>query len=68
MGRAELNTDNRAEIYGEMQEILADDGGVVIWGFVNYVNATTDKVKKGKVAGNWDMDGARFAERWWVEA
>jgi peptide/nickel transport system substrate-binding protein len=65
-GRAELNNDNRAEIYAEMQQIVRDDGGAAIWGFANYVNAGSDKVQHGATAANWDMDGARFAERWWV--
>ncbi|MBK0398268.1 ABC transporter substrate-binding protein [Limibaculum sp. M0105] len=66
-GRAELNPSVRAEIYREMQQIVRDDGGVVVWAFANYVDARTDKVQHGeKVAANWDMDGGRFMERWWV--
>ena len=65
-GRGELDTAKRAEIYREMQQILRDEGGVVVWGFANYVYAMSDKVQHGpKVAANWELDGGRFLERWW---
>ena len=66
-GRAEVNPDNRANIYREMQEIVKDDGGVVVWGFANYVFAMNDKVQHGPdMAANWDLDGGRCVERWWL--
>ena len=65
-GRGELDNVKRAEIYAEMQQILRDEGGVVVWGFANYVDALAEKVQHGeKVAGNWELDGGRFSERWW---
>lgn len=65
-GRGELDTKKRAEIYREMQQIVRDEGGVVIWGFANYVYAMADKVTHGpKVAANWELDGGRYPERWW---
>lgn len=66
MGRAELDESNRAEIYREMQQIVRDDGGVIVWAFANYVDAMSDKVKHGPdVASNWELDGGRYVERWW---
>ncbi|MEM1384470.1 MAG: ABC transporter substrate-binding protein [Pseudomonadota bacterium] len=66
-GRAELDPSVRGEIYREAQEITRDEGGVVVWGFANYVNAMSDAVQHGPdVAANWDMDGGRFMERWWL--
>ena len=64
--RAELDEAKRREMYYEMQAIVADDGGVVVPFFYNYVNAHSDKVMvPDVVAGNWELDGARCLERWW---
>ncbi len=66
-GRAELDTDKRREIYHEMQQILKDDGGVVLPMFANYVQAVANKVANPDVVGNlWQMDNGRMAERWWM--
>ena len=65
-GRGELNAAKRAEIYRDMQQILRDEGGVVVWAFANYVYAMSDKVQHGPdVAANWELDGGRYIERWW---
>ena len=48
-----------------MQQIVRDQGGVVVPMFANYVFAMQDSVAHGPVAGNWDMDGSKFLERWW---
>ena len=64
--RAELDVDKRRTMYYEMQEIVSNDGGVVVPMFANYVFAASDKVAQpSKLAGNWDVDGMKFAERWW---
>jgi peptide/nickel transport system substrate-binding protein len=65
MGRAETNQDSRRAIYYEMQQIVSDEGGVVVPMFANYVFASAEKVNHGAMAGNWDMDGNKFFERWW---
>jgi peptide/nickel transport system substrate-binding protein len=65
-GRGELDPAKRAAIYREMQQIVRDEGGVVVWAFANYVYAMSDKVEHGpKVAANWELDGGRYVERWW---
>lgn len=65
--RAELDTDKRREDYYEMQQILRDDGGVVIPMFANYVQAVGAKIGTPDTIGNlWQMDNARMAERWWM--
>ena len=54
-------------MFSEMQQLVRDDGGVVVWAFANYVYAMTDKVTHADdVASNWEMDGGRWAERWWL--
>ncbi len=64
--RAELDQDKRRQQYFELQEIVSTQGSVVIPMFANYVYATTKKIgMPEKAASNWDMDGERWAERWW---
>ena len=65
--RAETDQSKRRSMYFEMQQIVSDEGGVVVPMFANYVIAMSDKVKHGTLAGNWDMDGQRFMERWWFD-
>lgn len=65
MGRAELDYTKRAEIYREAQELLSNDGGTVVPMYANYVFAASKKLGHGKIAANFDMDGQKFAERWW---
>ena len=65
--RAELDPDKRREQYFEMQQILRDDGGVIVPMFANYVQAVSNKVASSDTVGNlWQMDNARMAERWWM--
>ena len=63
--RAELDKAKRREMYAEMQLIVRDEGGVLVPLFNNYVFATSAKVQYAKLAGNWDLDGTKLAERWW---
>ena len=65
LARAELNEATRRELYGEMQRIVSDEGGVVVPLFNNYVFATSDKITHGELVGNWDLDGSKLTERWW---
>ncbi len=64
--RAELDEAKRAGMYAEMQLITRDQGGVVIPVFTSYVFAMADKVQHGPMWGNWDIDGLRLLERWWM--
>ena len=64
--RAELDDAKRREMYWEMQDICANDGGSIIPMFNDYVFATSDKIGLPEtIATNWDLDGNRFMERWW---
>ncbi len=65
--RAELDSNKRREMYHEMQQILRDDGGVIIPMFANYVQALSTKIATSDTIGNlWQMDNGRMAERWWM--
>jgi peptide/nickel transport system substrate-binding protein len=64
--RAQLNEAKRREMYVEMQRITRDEGGVLVPMFANHVMALNEKVQHDEeVAGNWQLDGNRCAERWW---
>lgn len=64
--RAELDDDKRRQMYWEMQDIVANDGGVAIPMFASYVFATRDTVGTPDTIGtNLDVDGASFLARWW---
>ncbi len=65
-GRSELDTSKRREIYVEMQQILHNDGGLALPMFLSDVMAYSDKLHVPEVVGNnWELDGAKNAERWW---
>ena len=64
--RAELDENKRREMYREMQLIVRDEGGVVVPIYDQRVVAMANKVLHGPMWGNWDMDGLRFIERWWL--
>lgn len=65
LARSELDTEKRRAMYYETQQILNQDGGVIVPMFASYVFATTKKIEFGGDFGtNWDMDGERWAERW----
>ncbi|MEO0676556.1 MAG: ABC transporter substrate-binding protein [Pseudomonadota bacterium] len=67
MGRAELDTSKRDEIYTEMQSIMSAEGGTVVPMYANYVDAHTSKLANSGTIGNlWQMDSSRLAERWWM--
>ena len=64
--RAELDQAKRREMYGEMQRLCRDEGGAVIPLFASHICAYSSKVAHAdQVAGNWEMDGYKFLERWW---
>jgi len=65
IARAELDKAKRREMYVEMQSILRDEGGSIVFLFTDFVAAASDKMKFENVAGNKPADGLRCAERWW---
>jgi peptide/nickel transport system substrate-binding protein len=65
--RQEVDEAKRLTLYSEAQHLASEDGGAVIPIFANSVFALHDKVQHpAKLAGNWELDGARLIERWWV--
>ncbi len=67
--RSELDEGKRRGMYHEMQKICRDEGGSVIHLFANHINGFSDKVGvPAKVAGNWEFDGYKMIERWWMKS
>ena len=63
--RSELDDAKRRVMYFEMQQIVSDEGGVVIPMFNNYVFAMRKNLQHGEMAANWGLDGNKGLERWW---
>jgi hypothetical protein len=63
--RAELSNTKRRAMYHEMEQLLRDDGGVIIPMYANYVDARSKKIARGPTIGsNYDLDGRKCIERW----
>ena len=63
--RSERNNAKRAEMYGELQRIVRDEGGVVVPIFNNYLLAVNEKLRHGPMLKYADWDGYKLPERWW---
>jgi peptide/nickel transport system substrate-binding protein len=63
--KAELDTQKRAQIYYDMQEICKDEGGTLIPMFAQIVEGISKKIGHGTISGHMEADGQRNAERWW---
>lgn len=67
--RAELDDDKRRDMYWEMQAITRDDCGSVVHAFANHISAHKSNVGvPEQVGGNWEFDGYKLFERWWLNS
>lgn len=67
--QAELEDSKRRDMYHEMQSLVRDDGGSVVHLFANHIMAYNQNVGvPDKVAGNWEFDGFKMIERWWLNS
>jgi peptide/nickel transport system substrate-binding protein len=65
--RAELDEARRAEMYYEAQKLIHEDGGAIVPMFANYIMGKSPDITHGEnVASNWENDGNRATERWWM--
>ena len=65
--RSELDDTKRAALYFEAQSLINDDGGALIPMFANYIMGISNEIATDdNVAANWEMDGGKAAERWWM--
>lgn len=67
-GRSTDDFAKRKEIYGEMQQLVHDDSGEVIFMFPSVIDCYASTVKGVGPDGVRTMMGARVAERAWLEA
>lgn len=63
--RTELDEAKRRAMYGEMQRLISDDGGVIAPLFTNHVEAHSDKLAHDRVGTVAEMDSNLLLERWW---
>ncbi|UXX81735.1 ABC transporter substrate-binding protein [Roseovarius pelagicus] len=63
--RTELDDAKRREMYGEMQRLISQDGGVIAPIFTNHVEAHNEKLAHDDVGTVMEMDSGLLIERWW---
>ncbi|MET2832164.1 ABC transporter substrate-binding protein [Mesorhizobium shangrilense] len=63
---AEMDANKRRDMYTEMQKIVRDDGGALIFAYASYVMARGPSIGHGPLSTTNRFDGARIAERWWL--
>jgi len=65
--RGERDTTKRREMYVEMQKLVNEDGGALIPMYMAYTHAISKKIGlPEKLANNWELDGHKNGERWWM--
>ena len=53
-------------MYGEMQQIMRDEGGTIVPAYAQFVMGVTDNIKHGpEVSAVFELDGYRAVNRWW---
>jgi peptide/nickel transport system substrate-binding protein len=63
--RPETDEQKRQALYAEAQQIIHDDGGLILLMFPEVVEAHSKAVAHGEVNRNFGTDGGRILERWW---
>lgn len=63
---AELDDDKRRTMYSELQAMVRDDGGALIFAFANALCARNESIMHGPISSNTGFDSGRIAERWWL--
>lgn len=67
--RAELDEAKRKELYGEMQQVVHDEGGSITPIIPNNVWAFNKRIAHDEnISRAWELDGWQFINRWWVNA
>ncbi len=63
--RIELDNTKRAELYGQCQEMIADDGGMICFAITDYLDGYSPKVMGVAPHARYDLDDCRVAEKAW---
>jgi len=64
--RSERDEAKRKALYFECQALIHDDGGLIAPVWADFLDAKSEKIATGEIASDWDMDGCRAGERWWM--
>ena len=67
-GRSELDQAKRKQIYGDIQKILHDQGGNAIFGFTDFLDGLSAKVKGITPVPIGYLGGFAFADTVWLES
>lgn len=62
----ELDSTVRAEMLHEMQAIVRDEAGQLIWAFPDNILARNETIGHGELAHDRPTDGHHIFERWWA--
>ena len=67
--RAELDESKRKQMYGEIQQLIHDEGGMIAPVFANVINVVSDKIgTPDQISSVFSVDGYKNTERWWFNA
>jgi peptide/nickel transport system substrate-binding protein len=66
--RAELDDAKRRQMYHDLQQMIVEDGGVIIPMFNNFIDAGHASVKGFTPSPAFEMGGLRMAEQVWLES
>ncbi|MGV9451625.1 ABC transporter substrate-binding protein [Streptomyces sp. NPDC003635] len=64
--KAQSTTDEaeRGALYGELQRTIHDEGGLLVWGHPDWLNAVSSRVRGMTAAPPNTLDSARFDKVW----
>ncbi|WP_175412570.1 ABC transporter substrate-binding protein [Streptomyces sp. TRM64462] len=64
--KAQSTTDEaeRTKLYGQLQRTIHEEGGLLIWGHPDWLNAVSSRVRGVKEAPPNTLDSARFDKVW----
>ncbi len=66
--RATLDSKKRAELFGECQRMICEDGGALIPMFIDHVEAGSTRVRGWKPSAIFDLMGLRIGEKVWLQS
>jgi peptide/nickel transport system substrate-binding protein len=69
LARSEIDQEKRAAYYGEMQQIIHEEGNIITVGFIDWLDAHSNRFSLGEeVGGMFPLNNMRIAERAWAKS
>lgn len=65
LSRTEIDQDKRAAYYGEMQEIMYNEGNIITIAFTGERDGHSNDIDLGQVGGIFPLNNLRISERTW---